>query len=370
MSNLARFILLIVVSMVIGCSKEKKDSDKPTIDPPVVEEKRDSGIYVLSNGSFNQEISKVGYYDLVKNQYTEDYFTEQNSTLRLSGSCSGGFQYGSKLYIFLSSNESKILVLNMKDAKFLAEIDAGEPFVSNLWPKRATAHKNLIYIVGDGGFVHVIDTLSLKRVKSFELPQWANDVVIQNDKLFVTNKKSLTLIGFDTSLLAMNMNTGVLEKNINVGWYPRVMIKDGERFIYLQTNGNSYYDDRPALLKIDATSGKIEKRISAQLRGLAIYNDNILAITGHPNDQSNNGKIPVYDRLTLALLKENFVTDGTLLVHPRHIYIDEKLGTVYIVDTKDSNSPGHVYIFNKDGKKLLDFATTNSINPHTLLFKN
>ncbi|MGN7787915.1 YncE family protein [Niabella sp. 22666] len=371
---LLNLFLVVSITLVTSCSKDKKTPEKPVGPPPPppgpVAVKKDSGVYVLSTGAFYLGVSKVGYYDFRKNQYTEDYFKDKNPDAKLSGTCYGGIQYGEKCYVFLSYDASKIMALDKSSGKMLAEIASGVPYQSShVWPKKAIADKNLLYVAGDGYFVHVLDTSTLNLVKSFAIPQWASDIIVQNNKLFVSNKRPSGLLSPDTSLLVMDMNTGSIEKNINFGAAPQFMLKDNEGFVYLYTGGGINPYDGPFLHKIDASTLTVVKRTNTRIRTMVLHGtNNILAISGQNSDPSHDGKIPVYDRTTLALVKDNFITDGTKLTYPRHLYTNEKTGDVYIIDVKDGNSAGQVYIFDKDGKKLLDFATTNSIFPVALLF--
>ena len=77
----------------------------------------------------------------------------------------------------------------------------------------------------------------------------------------------------------------------------------------------------------------------------------------------------VYNTATGSVIRNEFVTDGTIVQNTYGLNIDEQNGDVYIADAVDYTTAGKVFCFNSAGVKKFSFSVAPGVNPNTILFK-
>ncbi|RYY69326.1 MAG: YncE family protein, partial [Chitinophagaceae bacterium] len=139
--------------VLVSCSKDDV-SNGPVVAPA-------KGVYVLSEGAFFGNNSKLGFYSFATNSIAGDFFVQQNPTIPagVGGLATDMVIYGTKLYVVVDQS-NKVLVLNAADAKFIKDI----PFAaggSPIEPRFATTANGKVFVTAWDGTVNVIDTTSL-----------------------------------------------------------------------------------------------------------------------------------------------------------------------------------------------------------------
>src|SRR5690348_1675204 len=119
--NLIRWILPLVV---LFNAWNKDDATPGNATPPdITDTTSKGGEYVLSEGGFNQNNSKLAFRADSSGVITGDYFLQQNPSLSggLGDLANDAIIYGSKLYIVVN-NSGNVTVLDAKTGHYISTI--------------------------------------------------------------------------------------------------------------------------------------------------------------------------------------------------------------------------------------------------------
>ena len=120
--NLIKILLPVTLSLFMLNACKKNDAAPPTPGPVVLAPA--VGEYVLSEGVFSNNNTKLSYHDNTANTTVGDFFLQQNPTLIPAGLGDTGNDmiiYGSKIYVVVN-NSSVVMVLNANNAIFIKKI--------------------------------------------------------------------------------------------------------------------------------------------------------------------------------------------------------------------------------------------------------
>ncbi len=349
------FAIGLCILILASCSKNEIPA--PPQSGPA------KGLYVLSEGSFGQNNTRLGLYDINNNQFTGNYFAQQNPAFPLGLGDTGNdlLLYGGKLYIVMNVS-SYVMVINPVTGKFIDSISfrtgAGLP----KYPRNAAAYGNYIFVTSSDGTVSAIDTLSLAITHSTPVGLNADGIVAANDKLYVTNSGPFTS-GYDSTISVINPHNFTETERIVVGKNPVGIAADESGNIYISCQGD-YATHGPSLVKLNTASLSITKIADTATSVIKYFNGSLYALGGflgspHPR------KLSIVD---FSAQSANFITDGTPLISPYNITIDPQNENVYIADAKDYVSAGEVFCFDKNGKKKFSFSTSPGVNPSKIVF--
>ena len=87
------------------------------------------------------------------------------------------------------------------------------------------------------------------------------------------------------------------------------------------------------------------------------------------NNYGGVGTSKVYNTYTNTVIRNEFITDGTVVQTSYGINIDEQNGDVYIADAGNFTSAGKVTCFSSAGIKKFSFSVAPGVNPNKILFK-
>ena len=82
---------------------------------------------------------------------------------------------------------------------------------------------------------------------------------------------------------------------------------------------------------------------------------------------TQQSSIKVLDVTTEQIVKEQFITDGTVLTTPYGIAVDPSNGDVYLTDAYQYTTNGDVFCFSADGRLRFQFEA--GVSPSCLVFK-
>ena len=355
--NLYKWALPALLLMQ-ACSKE--DAPVAPVTPAA------KGLYVLSEGGIGHDNSKLGFYNLTTNNFTGDYFVQQNPGETIFGDTGNdGIIYGGKLYIVLNFT-SQVVVLNASSGTLLKRINFLTATATKKEPRYAVAARGKVYVTSYDNTVSIIDTTTLNISGSIAVGKTPEGIAVQGNYLYVANSGSRDYPNFDSTVSVLDLNTGMEIKKITVGYNPNKIevAKNGD--VYVSAYGD--YGNRPAGISVINSSTNLLKATLDTAR----YKYSHVRISGNIayfyNNYGSGGTARVYNTDTNADIRAEFITDGTAITTTYGINVDEQNGDVYITDAKDYTSSGAVTCFDKAGKKKFSFATTPGVNPNKVLF--
>ncbi|WP_207425643.1 YncE family protein [Pedobacter sp. SYSU D00535] len=336
------FKATLAVAFVIGFASCRKDNG-PEPEPEPVSQ----GVYVLSQGNFNQNNSVLSYYSFDSKAVTENYFGAANAGANLGDLGEDIEIYGSKMYISVNGS-NKVEVVNAKTAKKIATVTINSP--------RSIAVANgKVFVSSYTDNVYAIDTTNLSVTHTIPVGKDPEGMAVVGNKLYVANSGGFEAT-FANTVSVIDLTTFTELKKITVGVNPAQVIADKYGDVYVVTKGN-YAGIDPNLYVIKTTTDQaIALNIPAT--GLAISGDIAYIYKANYKFSTNSYDIGY---LTLNVLTEtpgsSFITDGTqtAIQLPYGIAVDPSSSDIYITDAKNFVSAGTVHCYSKEGKKKFSF---------------
>ncbi|TAH00072.1 MAG: YncE family protein [Sphingobacteriales bacterium] len=344
--------LLVVATSIIGCRKNTNEEILPDIVPVR------KGIYILNEGGFNQNNSSLSYYDFEGKILTADIFKQEN--YRGLGDTGNDAQiYGSKMYIIVNAS-STVEVLNARNAKSIKQFTFKTDQNVNRQPRYIVFNNNKAFISSYDGTVAVLDTASLTIEKYITVGRNPEQMAIANGKLYVANSGGLDYPNYDKTVSVIDLLTLTEIKKITVTLNPNGVTADQYGDVYIKSVGN-YDDVKPTLTIIDSKTDLVKTTFDN-------FNGSNMTITGDLAFFTVTGGAKIFNVQTETVVKEQFVTDGTVITSPYGVDVDNLTGEVFITDAKNYTSRGEVFCFDKDGKKK--YVLTTGISPNGVIFIN
>lgn len=354
--NLLKWLLPAVVLMQ-ACSKD----DTP--DAPVTPAA--TGLFVLSEGNYGANNTKLGFYNLTSAAFTGDYFVAQNPTQTgLGDTGNDAIIYGGKIYIVMNVS-SQVVVLNAQTGALLSRINFGSaPAFKS--PRYATSGNGKVYVTSSDNTVSIVDTSSLSITGSIATGANPEGIALHGNYLYVANSGSFNYPNMDSTVSVISLASNTEIKKIKVGINPNKVEVAANGDVYVSAYGN--FSTIPASISvINTTTNELKSTLGAgfEYSHVRIF-DNIAYFY---NNYGGAGTAKVYNTSTNAVVRNEFITDGTAIATPYGINIDAQNGDVYITDAKDYVSAGAVTCFSSAGVKKFSFSTTPGISPNKVLFK-
>jgi len=356
-----QLVFLSLMSFAILISSCKKDDPAPS--GPVLQPKK--GIYVLSEGSFGGNNTRLGYYTVSGNSLTPDFFAQQNPGAAGLGDIGNDMViYGGKLYIVMNVT-SQVTVLNAATGALLRRIDFRNGTADKL-PRYATAARGKIFVTAYDNTVSVIDTSSLSIVQSIATGANPDGIAAYGDYLYVANSGSFNFPDVDSTVSVINLNTMTEVKKITVGLNPNKVEVAANGDVYVSCYGN--FSSVPASVAvINSADNTLKTKLGASFAYSHVRINGDIAYF-YNNYGSGGAVAKLYNTRTATVVRNEFVTDGTRIETPYGINIDEESGEVFVCDAKDFVTAGAVYCFNADGTLKYSFSTAPGINPNKVVF--
>lgn len=347
---------LPLITLLVACKKNDKPGTEPL--PPA------KGIYVLSEGSFGGNNTKLGFYTLSPAAFTGDYFAQQNSGAPGLGDTGNDMIiYGGKMYVVMNVT-SQVVVLNASTGSLINRINFRNGAINKL-PRYAVAARGKVFVTSYDNTVSVIDTSSLSITQSITVGANPDGIAVKGDFLYVANSGSYNFPDVDSTVSVINLNSMTEVKKITVGKNPNKIDVASNGDVYVSCYGN--FSSVPASVSvINSTDNTLKTNLgsSFQYSHVKISGD----IAYFHNNYGGGGTAKLYNTVTNTVVRNEFITDGTLIETPYGLNIDEQNGDVYIMDAIDYTTAGNVTCFDKDGRKKFSFSVTPGINPNKVLF--
>lgn len=357
MKNALLNAFLPALILLSACKKE----DKVIQAPPLAATK---GVYVLSEGNFGANNSKLLYRDAATGAISGDFFSQQNPTITAGLGDSGNDMiiYGGKLYIVMNVS-SNVTVLNAATATFIRQISLVNS-TGNRQPRFAVGAKGKVYVSSYDGTVTVIDTASLNITNVINVGANPEGIEVYGNYLYTANSGGFNPV-FDSTVSVVDLSTELEIKKIRVGINPQKIEANSQGDLYVSSFGN-FGSITPSITVINGVTNTLKTTLSSEFSydHLRIHNDTAYFY----NNYGGAGTAKVYNTITNTIIRNEFVTDGTTISVPYGINIDEQNGDVYVADAIDFSSSGRVTCFDRNGVRKFSFSVAPGVNPNKILF--
>lgn len=344
-----------ILTALASCNKDK-------ITPiPVTPTAERAGVYVLNQGNFGSSNSSLTYYDYTTKVTTADRYNAVNGA-GVGATANDLKVYGSKMYIAVDLS-GVLNVVDSKTAKLIKQIPFKTATGDSREPRSIAFYKNNAFITLYDGNVAVMDTATLVVSKYIPVGRNPEQLVVSNNKLYVANSGGLDFGNPDKTVSVIDLITLTETKKVTVIANPISMGADDFGNVYVLSSGN-YVDIAAGLTIINnVTDAPQAVPTLAGAYGTAIVTNGEFAYF-----LSADNKVLVYNVKTQTIMKENFITDGTVITTPYNLTYDPLTGEVFVTDAKNFSTNGELFAFDKTGKK--EYSITTGINPAGIVFVN
>jgi YVTN family beta-propeller protein len=345
-------LAITLTSLFVSCKKNDT--------PPVTVPKVTTGLYVLSEGTFNGNNTTLTYYNFATSTPSTDFFATANGS-GLGDTGNDIIIYGGKMYIVVNVS-SYVEIADALTGKEIKKISFKTATSVPRQPRYAVGYKNKVLVSSYDGTVAVIDTTSLLAERFINVGKNPEQMAVIGSNLYVANSGGLTP-GYDSTVSVVDLATYTETKKITVGVNPASIAADSAGNIYVGCIGD-YNTVSPKLVKVNATTGVVIKSADTAVGKIRFYN-NLLYVTG---GYLGSVYVRTLNTTDFKQTSSNFVTDGTVVTFPYGLNIDPGTGDVYVTDGVDYVSAGRVFCFDKTGKKKFSFSVDPGRNPNTVVF--
>jgi YVTN family beta-propeller protein len=356
-------ILSALAAVTLICNACKKNDDTIPVAP--VQLTPAIGQYILSEGGFGGNNTKLSFYNNATNTVVGDFFAQQNPTITSGLGDTGNdmIVYGGKLYIIMNVS-GRVTVLNASNATFIKNISFIEGGV-NKSPRYAVGARGKVYITAYDNKVSVIDTSSLTIVKTIPVGPNPEGIAASDNYLYVANSGGYNTIP-DSTVSLIDLNTETEIKKIKVGVNPNKVEINQAGNIFVSAYGN-FSNIPPSLSVINGSTNAngINLGPNFQYSHLRIFGDIAYAY----NNYGGGGTAKVFNTATNTIVRNEFITDGTIITTPYGINVDDLTGDVYIADAKNYVTAGSVTCFTSTGVKKFSFSVAPGVNPNKIVFR-
>ena len=358
--------ILPLILTVLACDPEPVLLEQSQ----VIADAGHTGVYVLSEGLFNQNNSSLAWIDFGTGQPDSwnpstgrsfDCFEKVNGR-RIGDTANDMLLYGSRLYLAVSES-STIEILDASTCQSVSQIPLQRGGVASQ-PRRLTANGGFVYVCCFDGTVTRIDTLTMQADATVTVGRNPDGICCANGKLYVSNSGGLDTQNPDNTVSVIDISTFTETKRITVRENPGSIYAD-DTGVYVVSRGifdygTMDYDSR--LHRIDTETDQV----TATFR-IPILNMDIVDGKAWFYGYGAGGTIQILDLASGQVLDSDFITDGTRVECPYSIKVEPTSHKVYVCDAKDYVTPGALLCYNPEGR-LLYRVPGIGINPNTVVF--
>jgi YVTN family beta-propeller protein len=342
-----RFSFIAIALIIIADSCKKTDAIVTA--PPKVT----TGLYSLNQGKYGNNNTTLTYYDFGTSVATTDYYKNVNG-FGLGDTGSDFIIYGGKIYIVMNVS-GNVAVANALTAKYIDTISFTIAGI-NKGPENIVAYGSKVFVSSTDGTVAVIDTTTLAIDKFITVGANPAQMVVSGSNLYVSNTGGFG--AYDSTVSVINLSTLTETTKITVGINPGSIATDNAGSIYVACTGD-YGAIVPSLVKVNTATNAVTKSADTTAGIIRYYNNNLYVIGGYLGVSN----VRVLSTTDFSAVKTNFISDGTTVITPYGLDVDNATGDVYVGDAKDYTASGTVFCFDKTGARKFSFSTSPTANP-------
>lgn len=353
MKNVLKFLLPVVILMS-ACKKDDVQPGQPQITPA-------KGIYILSEGSFGGNNSKLAYRDLNTAAVTPDFYRQQNNK-DLGDTGNDAIIYGGKMYIVMNGS-GYVAVSNASTAMLIDSISFKNGSV-NKGPRFALGVNGKVFVTSSDGTVSVIDTTTLSITRSITVGSNPEGIVSTGNYIYVANSGGFSYPDVDSTVSVVDLNTLTEIKKITVGKNPNQLAVSSIDDVYVTAYGVGAAIP-PSITVINSATNLVKTTLPSSFKYSHIK---VFKNIAYLYNQYGSPEILLLNTDDNSVVRNNFVADGTSLQAVYNVSIDVENEDVYVTDAKDYFSNGEVFCFSKSGAKKYSFVLNPGVNPNKILF--
>lgn len=391
MKVLKNISLLVLCSLILGLQSCREDlyifeeevvdiDDGKPLNPDGEIEIVDGGVqgfYLLNEGNMGMNRASIDFFNFETAKYHRDIFSARNpEVVKELGDVGNDIQiYGSKLYAVINVS-NYIEVMDAKTAKHITRISVpncryitfheGKAYISS-YSGRVAIDPN-----AEIGFVAEIDTTSLELTRKVEVGYQPEQMVIQNNKLYVANSGGYRVPNYDRTVSVVDLDTFKEVKKIDVAINLHRMLADRNGDIYVSSRGD-YYDVPPSLYIIDGKTEKVKKHLDIPIGGMTLSGDSIYfySVAFSYYTGQNEVSYGIINTNSQSLVADQIITDARVndIIIPYGIAIQPETKDIYITDAQNYVVTGYLYCFDSKGKFKWRVQAGNIPAHFTFLYK-
>lgn len=365
MKQLLTYTLLFCIFFFSSCRKDELIylSDSNQVATPRLGGSIE-GFYLLNEGNMGMNRATIDYFDYSTGVYTRDIYSEKNPHIvKELGDVGNDIKiYGSKAYAVISVS-NYIEVFDVATGVHLEKIN-----VPNC--RYMTFHNGKAYVSSysgpveinpnaEVGFVAEIDTTSLRVSRRVSVGYQPEEMVIQNNKLYVANSGGYRVPNYDTTVAVVDLNSFSVIKKIEVAINLHRLQVDKRGDIYVSSRGDNYGID-PNLYVIDSKIDEVKQKLDIPVSEMVLQGDSLYYYGSNFKHSSGKNTVNygILDTKTKKIISNRIIKDGTEknILIPYGIAINPETKEIFITDAQDYLVTGFVYCYSPDG--ILKWKTT------------
>ncbi len=335
-----------------------------------------AGFYLLNEGNMGSNKSTLDYYDYTTATYRRNIFAEANPTVpKELGDVGNDIQiYGSRLYAVINCS-NKIEVMDAKTCKKIGQVD-----IPNC--RYIRFHKQYAYVTSYAGPVEInpnyeqigyvakFDTATLKIVDRCLVGYQPDELAIANGKIYVANSGGYRVPNYENTVSVIDLNTFTEQKRIEVAINLHRVRLDNRGQLWVSSRGD-YYDVPSKLYCINTNTDEVVDSVKIAVSNMDIVGDSLYVCATEWSYVAMQDAISygIVNTQTHEIVSNCFITDGTEqnIKVPYGIKVNPLTREIYVTDAKTYVTPGTLYCFSPEGKKLWD-VRTGDIPAHIVFF--
>ena len=367
------FAVMMGTALLTGCLSDDDNKNNSSVDYVVTK-----GALIINNGNTASKIDgSLTFLDFGTSPVT----VQQNVYKMANGVSLGGtpndvYVYGNKIYI-TGSDENVVFVLNKSDFKQIKKIstiaDMGE--AEGVTPRHLKAYDGKVYVTTYGGYVGVIDTLSLNVTNMYKLGSAPEGMAFggtsdSDVSLYVANSDYGNGNG---SISKITLATGTITEIKNEKIHNPQQLAVSGNLIYVLDWG--YYDENwnQKEAGVYLINGSTVSLVIPDATGMAASGQYI--VTYNYPYGSSTISYSVYNA-AYNMTASYLLSGGNPIASPCAISIDSNTGYVFLASrTMDPDTgypsyttPGYLNIYDGSGQFVSGTTYTTGVEPHAIAF--
>lgn len=354
-------VLLMGTAVMTSCSD---DNDGPETYLQVYS----TGAYVVNSGNMYSKIeSSLTAIDYASSTATQNVFKTANGRT-LGNTANDGIVYGNKIYLAVDQSNT-IEVIDKKTKQSIKQIKTTELLgnAEGAHPRHIIAGGGNVYFTTYGGYVAAVDTTSFALQKKWQVGNYPEGLVFDNDTLYVANS-NYGAGGGNISCINLS-NDNVETKNIEDVNNPTGIYYAAGGLLYVLDN--QYYDasynayGENALRAVNFADGKSQKvadgNYAVCVTPGAITRMQVVRPDFYVLNAPFGGTPSVS---ALGSTQAQTMTLSEMPVSPCGIFADPLNGHIFVLSYRlgdkgnpDYNGNGYVVEYDRAGQKQHEYET-------------
>lgn len=347
--TLRKFIfsfLFIITTFLISCNSDDSWSDNNIAPQPGAKK----GLYILNEGSFQQNNSSLSYLNYDTGEFFNKYFEKINPNQGGLGDTGNDLKiYKDKLYAVINMS-NYVEIMDSKTAKHLGKIAIPNCRYIAFSGDYAYVTSYASNTPNGKGYVAKIDINSQKIVNEITVGFNPEEMTIANNKLYVANSGGYHAPEYDNTVTVIDLDSFIKIHEIEVGKNLHRIRTDKNNHIWVTSRGD-YKNLKPFIAVIDPSTDEIINKLDINISDLTFYKEKLYFYGTEYTSGATVNTYGIIDIDTQKIISSDLINsiNNSEIMSPYGILADPSDGSFYITDALDYTSNGKLYYFSKDG---------------------